>query len=190
MVTLLGQLRRVRRKDPRHLVMDYAPNGTLRTRHPKGTVLPVPTVVSYVKEVAQALQYAHERKIVHRDVKLENMLIGEQNQLLVLKARRPEPSKRSEQSGLCGRHAGLVFSWPDFSGLCIWVDPAMMLNGKASAYLKARVSQPAGYGALMQGFQGVEYRDKRLRLSALVKAQEVEQWAVILCEKNLPQKAF
>lgn len=32
-----------------YLVMDYAPNGTLRTRHPKGTRLAVPTVVSYVK---------------------------------------------------------------------------------------------------------------------------------------------
>src|SRR5260370_31983487 len=31
------------------LVLDYAPNGTLRQRHPKGTLLPLPTVISYVK---------------------------------------------------------------------------------------------------------------------------------------------
>src|SRR5436309_2495230 len=30
------------------LVMDYAPHGTLRQRHPKGTQLPLPTIVSYV----------------------------------------------------------------------------------------------------------------------------------------------
>jgi serine/threonine protein kinase len=66
-----------------YLTMDYAPYGTLRARHPKGTVLPVPTVIEYVKQVAEALQYAHENKIVHRDVKPENMLIGAQNELLL-----------------------------------------------------------------------------------------------------------
>src|SRR5438128_4030243 len=41
------------------LVMDFAPNGTLRQKHPKGTILPLPTIVPYVKQVADALQYAH-----------------------------------------------------------------------------------------------------------------------------------
>jgi hypothetical protein len=38
------------------LVMGYAANGTLRQRHPKGTRLPLATVVSYVKQLADALQ--------------------------------------------------------------------------------------------------------------------------------------
>src|SRR6202045_1259033 len=50
-----------------YLVMDYALAGTLRTRHPKGTTLPISTVVSYVKQTAEALQYAHDRKVVHCD---------------------------------------------------------------------------------------------------------------------------
>jgi len=58
------------------LVMSYAPNGTLRQRHPKGAVLPVMTIVSYVKQLADALQYAHDEKLIHRDIKPENMLIG------------------------------------------------------------------------------------------------------------------
>jgi serine/threonine protein kinase len=66
-----------------YLVMDHAPNGTLRTRHSTRTPLPLSIVVSYVKQIAQALQYAHDRKIVHRDVKPENMLIGEQNEILL-----------------------------------------------------------------------------------------------------------
>src|SRR5579871_3251543 len=41
-----------------YLVMDYAPGGTLRQRHPKGSRLPLPTVVSYVQQIAAALQYA------------------------------------------------------------------------------------------------------------------------------------
>ena len=63
--------------------MEYAPNGTLRQRHPKGTRVLLPTIVSYVKQVASALQYAHDERLVHRDVKPENMLIGVQNQVLL-----------------------------------------------------------------------------------------------------------
>src|SRR5207244_5426759 len=65
------------------LVMSYAPNGTLRQRHPKGIPLPLPTIVSYVKQIADALQYAHELKLVHRDVKPENMLVGRRMEVLL-----------------------------------------------------------------------------------------------------------
>ena len=65
------------------IVMEYAPNGTLRQRHPKGARVLLPTIVSYVKQVASALQYAHEERLVHRDVKPENMLIGGQDLVLL-----------------------------------------------------------------------------------------------------------
>jgi len=65
------------------LVMDYAPNGTLRQRHPRGTQLPLDTIVFYVKQIADALQYAHNERLVHRDIKPENMLIGPKNEVLV-----------------------------------------------------------------------------------------------------------
>jgi len=65
------------------LVMDYAANGTLRQRYPKGTRLPLPTIVSYAKQVASALQYAHDAKMIHRDIKPENMLLGEQQEVLL-----------------------------------------------------------------------------------------------------------
>lgn len=41
------------------LIMEYAAEGTARTRHPAGTVVPLPKVVSYVRCVAAALQYAY-----------------------------------------------------------------------------------------------------------------------------------
>jgi WD40 repeat protein/serine/threonine protein kinase len=66
-----------------YLVMDYASQGTLRARHARGTRLSPPTVVDYVTQVAEALQYAHDHNVVHRDVKPENMLIGEQGELLL-----------------------------------------------------------------------------------------------------------
>jgi serine/threonine protein kinase len=42
-----------------------------------------PEVVSYVAQIASALQYAHERKLIHRDVKPENILLGSNNELLL-----------------------------------------------------------------------------------------------------------
>ncbi len=65
------------------LVMDYAPNGSLRRRYPKGSLMPLPQIVSSVKQVAAALQYAHEQKLIHRDVKPENMLLGRREEVLL-----------------------------------------------------------------------------------------------------------
>ncbi|MBV9231918.1 MAG: PQQ-binding-like beta-propeller repeat protein [Chloroflexi bacterium] len=65
------------------LIMNYAPNGTLRQRHPKGTRVPLPQVISYVNQVASALQYAHEHHIIHRDIKPENLLVGRNNEILL-----------------------------------------------------------------------------------------------------------
>jgi outer membrane protein assembly factor BamB len=65
------------------LVMEYAPYGTLRQQHPRGELVPLDKIVSYVKQCAEALQYAHERKIIHRDVKPGNMLLGQRNEVLL-----------------------------------------------------------------------------------------------------------
>jgi serine/threonine protein kinase len=65
------------------LVMDYAPHGSLRQRHARGEQVPLSTVVSYAQQIAQGLAYAHEKKIVHRDIKPDNMLIDGQNKIVV-----------------------------------------------------------------------------------------------------------
>jgi serine/threonine protein kinase len=66
-----------------YLVMDYAPDGTLRRLYPRGTRMTPHSVVRYIDQVAQAVQYVHNRGLVHRDIKPENLLLGAGNQLLL-----------------------------------------------------------------------------------------------------------
>ncbi len=65
------------------LVMDYFPRGSLREYHPPGTTVPLPTIVSSLKQIADALQYAHDAKVIHRDVKPANMLLGSNDQIIL-----------------------------------------------------------------------------------------------------------
>ncbi len=65
------------------LVMEYASKGTLRQRHAKGTRLPLETIVQYVQQVAGALQYAHKQRVMHLDIKPENMLLNEHADVLL-----------------------------------------------------------------------------------------------------------
>ncbi len=69
--------------DSPYLVMTYAPNGTLRQRHPKGEQLPLKVILPYIEQVAEALQYIHDQKLIHRDVKLENLLLDSSNNILL-----------------------------------------------------------------------------------------------------------
>ena len=65
------------------LVMEYAQRGTLRTLYPPGSFLSLETTVTYVKQIASALQYAHNHQVIHRDVKPENILLNMQQQVML-----------------------------------------------------------------------------------------------------------
>jgi serine/threonine protein kinase len=66
-----------------YLVMSYAPNGTVLRRYPRGSIVPLHVVVQYVRQIADALQYAHAHGVIHRDIKPENILLGRDEEILL-----------------------------------------------------------------------------------------------------------
>lgn len=60
------------------IVFEYVEGETLKDRIRRHGRLPVPEAVAYAIEVARALGAAHERGIVHRDVKPQNVLVDEE----------------------------------------------------------------------------------------------------------------
>ena len=57
-----------------YYVMRYAASGSLRDRLDHGGPMPTAEALSIVREVAGAIDFAHSRNIVHRDIKPGNIL--------------------------------------------------------------------------------------------------------------------
>ncbi len=61
-----------------YIVMEYVAGRSLEELlSNKTTDLPLQTTLQWIQEVAEALDYAHRRGVVHRDVKPSNILMGE-----------------------------------------------------------------------------------------------------------------
>lgn len=61
-----------------YIVMEFISGGALKTR--MGSPIPHTEAAAMLVPVARALQHAHQQKIVHRDVKPENILINDSGQ--------------------------------------------------------------------------------------------------------------
>jgi hypothetical protein len=57
------------------------------------------------------------------------------------------------------------------------VDGDQLYQGHASAFLRSKTHTVDGFGTLMQSIRAEQYKGKRVRLSGLVKSQEVVSWA-------------
>src|SRR5215218_1994212 len=66
-----------------YIVFEYVEGETLKDRLRRQRRLPVSEAVAYAIEIARALQAAHDRRIVHRDVKPQNVLIDEEGRAKV-----------------------------------------------------------------------------------------------------------
>lgn len=58
----------------------------------------------------------------------------------------------------------------------VGVDATVAHSGTKSGFISSR-PDPKGFGTIMQVFKADNYQDKRLRLSAFVKADDVKEWA-------------
>ena len=84
--------------------MPYVPGESLRARMDREGALPVEDALRLTCEIADALHHAHERGIVHRDVKPENVLLEDGHALVadfgIARALSAEQSERLTQTGV------------------------------------------------------------------------------------------
>jgi serine/threonine protein kinase len=99
------------------LVMEYYPDGSLRNQHPRGERVLLPTVVSYVKQFAEALQHAHDHGLIHRDVKAANMLIGRRGEIVL-----------SDFGIVAIAHSTSSIGTQDFAGTAPYMAPEQILQ--------------------------------------------------------------
>ena len=59
-----------------YIAMEYAPGGTLEDRILDDGPLPPYKAVEVASQIAEALGFAHERGVIHRDVKSQNILLS------------------------------------------------------------------------------------------------------------------
>jgi serine/threonine protein kinase/Tol biopolymer transport system component len=96
------------------LVMQYAPKGTLRHRHPPDRPLAPETILPYVQQITAALQYLHKRHLVHRGVKPENLLIGRRQEILLSDFGLLEIARHAPDQSLLDQSEARVYLAPEY----------------------------------------------------------------------------
>jgi hypothetical protein len=66
-----------------YIAMEHVPGGTLKDRIQERSKLPPRVAAAVALQIASALEVAHERGIIHRDVKPENVLVTEDGNVKV-----------------------------------------------------------------------------------------------------------
>ncbi len=117
--------------DVHFLVMEYVDGVSLARRAAESGPLPVAQACDYIRQAALGLQHAHERGMVHRDIKPQNLMLTPAGQIKILDfglarfvmesapadtslSLEAEPAQGQEAAAIRLTHTGLVMGTPDY----------------------------------------------------------------------------
>jgi len=111
-----------------YIVLEYAEHGTLNhqinTRRNKGDMFDVDTVLNWITELFLGLFTIHEKQLLHRDIKSENLFICKNNVLKIGDLGIARATETGQASTVCGTvfyMAPEVFSYQKYdSKVDIW----------------------------------------------------------------------
>ena len=66
------------------------------------------------------------------------------------------------------------------------IDATATREGRSSAFVASKVTEPKGFGTMMQMFTGEEYRGKRMRISSQVKSVNVKDSGRVVDARRRP----
>ncbi|XP_055852324.1 aurora kinase C [Episyrphus balteatus] len=87
-----------------YLILEYAPKGTLykELQNQPNKRFDEKQSATYIKSLASALRYLHERDVIHRDIKPENLLLGYKGELKIADFGWSVHEPNSMRTTLCG----------------------------------------------------------------------------------------
>jgi predicted ATPase/DNA-binding CsgD family transcriptional regulator len=139
------------------LVMDYAPHGNLRQKHPLGMKVPLPLVVAYTVTLGSAIQHAHEQRMVHRDIRPENVLVGPKGEVLLCDFGLAMLASHRESLQLRERFGYLAYMAPElFHGQPVAASDQYALAVMVYEWLSGHLPFE---GSAAHGFNQYVYRD-------------------------------
>ncbi|XP_063876752.1 mitogen-activated protein kinase kinase kinase 13-B-like isoform X5 [Scylla paramamosain] len=97
------------------IVMEYCPYGPLYNLLKDGQDIPPDRVALWAKEIASGMNYLHQHKIIHRDLKSPNVLIGSNQEVKI------------SDFGTC-REWNDVSTRMSFAGTLAWMAPEVIRN--------------------------------------------------------------
>ena len=158
-------------------VMPFIEGEALRSRIERGPSFPLAEAVALVREVADALEYAHAAGIVHRDIKPENILLLRGHALIADFGIARALSQATDSGGHTS--VGLVLGTPAY------MSPEQaagepILDGRCDIYSLATVlfemltGQPPFSAPTMQGLIAMRFRETAPRLATL--AADIPPW--------------
>ncbi|HET9636716.1 MAG TPA: protein kinase [Gemmatimonadaceae bacterium] len=157
-----------------YYVMPYVAGETLRARLARGP-LGVGEAVHVLREIADALSYAHEQGVIHRDIKPENILLSRGHAVVadfgIAKALVVSQSEALGEGPNSGSQAGAPAQFSSAVGTPAYMAPeqateGMLVDHRADLYAWGVVAyelfahrNPFGPGTSVHGFSTVRARE-------------------------------